>query len=73
MHDDTNYTATADRAVQHSPWLLVNEAAERARCKRRHIYDAIAQRQLKASRLGGRRSIRVHIDDLDAYLRSVTR
>ena len=73
-HYDINQPVMPARDdMGRTPWLLVPECAERARCRDRHIYDAIAAGHLKAARLGGRRSIRVHVADLDAYLRSVTR
>jgi excisionase family DNA binding protein len=37
-----------------SPWLTVEEAANRLRCKRQRIYDLLSQRKLSRHKEGGR-------------------
>lgn len=58
-----------------SPWLTTKEAAERARCHRDTIYDALHQEELeKGTGLRGRQrkapngSWLIHVDDLDAWI-----
>lgn len=41
-----------------SPWLTVEEAAKRLRCKRQRIYDLLAQRKLTRHKEGGRTLLR---------------
>jgi hypothetical protein len=70
---ELNKTARAVR-VPTSPWLSPLEAAERSRCHRSVIYDALWLHQEKpGSGLKGRQrtaphgSWLIHIDDLDAW------
>lgn len=70
---ELNRTARAVR-VPTSPWLSPLEAAERSRCHRNVIYDALWLHQEKpGSGLKGRQrtaphgSWLIHIDDLDAW------
>jgi excisionase family DNA binding protein len=53
-----------------SPWLTVNEAAERAKCGDRLLRREINAGRLRAARLGLRRDIRLHVDWVDAWLRA---
>lgn len=52
-----------------SPWLTVPEAAKRARRNRHTILDALACEELRGHRRGDRGRWRVHVDDLDAWVR----
>ncbi|MGF0311187.1 helix-turn-helix domain-containing protein [Rhodococcus sp. IEGM1428] len=61
--------------VSTSPWLTAQEAADRARCHRETIYDALHQDELKAGTgLCGRQRTApkgawlIHVDDLDAWV-----
>ena len=47
-------------------WLTVSEAAERARCGRRAIYNAAKAGQLRAGRMGGR--LRFRPEAVDGWL-----
>ncbi len=51
-----------------TPWLTVREAAGRARCGHRSIYNATRSGQLRAARLGGRRELRFLPEWIDAWL-----
>jgi excisionase family DNA binding protein len=51
-----------------SPWLRVGEAAARARCGRRVIYQAVRRGELRAARIGARRDLRIHIQWIDQWL-----
>ncbi|MDJ0426017.1 hypothetical protein QNA19_08815 [Rhodococcus fascians] len=63
-----------DVRVPTSPWLSTQEVAERARCHRQSIYDALWLHEDKpGSGLKGRQKTApqgawlIHIDDLDAW------
>jgi excisionase family DNA binding protein len=49
-------------------WLTVREAAGRARCGERSIYNAVRSGKLRAARLGGRRELRFLAEWIDAWL-----
>jgi excisionase family DNA binding protein len=49
-------------------WLIVEEAAQHARCGKRSIYAAVQNGQLRAARLGGRRELRFLAEWIDAWL-----
>jgi excisionase family DNA binding protein len=49
-------------------WLTVHEAADRARCGERSIYNAVRSGKLRAARLGGRRELRFLAEWIDAWL-----
>jgi hypothetical protein len=70
---ELNRTAREVR-VPTSPWLTPREAAERARCSRESVYEALWLHQEKPdSGLKGRQKTApqgawlIHIDDLDAW------
>jgi excisionase family DNA binding protein len=49
-------------------WLTVSEAAEYAGVSRDTIYTACERRELHHARIGGRRSIRLKPEWIDAWL-----
>lgn len=51
-----------------SPWMTVREAAARAKCGERSIYNATRTGKLRAARLGGRRELRFLSEWVDAWL-----
>ena len=51
-----------------SPWLTVRQAAEYLGLSPDTIYDACARGHLRHARVGGRRSIRLRTEWLDAWL-----
>ena len=60
------------RTVQ-SPWLTVEEAAQRARCGVKTIYREVRAGRLRAARVGGRRELRLLSAWVDEWLvRSTT-
>jgi excisionase family DNA binding protein len=58
-------------APELTPWLTVKQAAARAQCGVKTIYNAVARRRLKAARLGARRELRIHRTWLDAWIESI--
>ncbi len=50
------------------PWLTVTEAAQRAGVGRKTIYREIKAGRLKASRIGGRRELRMRPEWVDQWL-----
>lgn len=52
-----------------SPWLTVPEAAAYARRDRHTILDALGDHTLRGHRRGDRGRWRIHVDDLDAWIR----
>ena len=50
------------------PWLNVGEAAEYAGLSRDTIYTACERKELRHARVGGRRSIRLKPEWIDAWL-----
>ena len=50
------------------PWLTVGEGAEYAGVSRDTIYTACERRELRHARVGGRRSIRLKPEWIDAWL-----
>lgn len=66
-------------AVTDTPWLTVKDAAARARCGRASILAALADESLRGHRPPAknpgepqRGRWRIHVDDLDAWLRGET-
>jgi excisionase family DNA binding protein len=53
-------------------WLTVKEAAARAKCSTKLIYLAVRRGQLRASRLGVRRDIRILESWLDSWMMSLS-
>lgn len=51
-----------------TPWLTVDEAAERIRGTRQRVYDLVHQGRLQPARDG--RRVLFHRDDIDRYLAS---
>ena len=51
-----------------SPWLVISEAASYARVSPKTIYRSVESGQLRAARVGGRRSLRFKAAWLDEYL-----
>ena len=54
-------------------WLTVSEGAEYAGVSRDTIYTACERRELHHSRIGGRRSIRLKPEWIDAWLERYAR
>lgn len=53
-----------------SPWLTVDEAAERLRCSPKTIYRLVKQRKLRAAVIGGKRALRFRDAWIDQYAES---
>jgi excisionase family DNA binding protein len=51
-----------------TPWLTPQQAAQRAQCSKKLVYNAVRAGKLKAARLGVRNDIRIHADWLDAWI-----
>jgi excisionase family DNA binding protein len=64
--------SSTSRISSSSPWLTVNEAAERARCGPKLIYREVAAGRLKAARVGGRRELRILPGWVDQWLLAQT-
>lgn len=50
------------------PWLTVGEGADYAGVSRDTIYTACERKELRHARVGGRRSIRLKAEWIDAWL-----
>ena len=59
-------------AGERSPWLTVDEAADRARCGPKLIYREVRARRLAAARVGGRRELRLRAEWVDDWLMRAT-
>jgi excisionase family DNA binding protein len=57
-----------DSDTRISPWLTVQEAAQRARCGPRVIYRKVQAGRLRSARVGGRRELRLLADWIDDWL-----
>jgi excisionase family DNA binding protein len=53
---------------QSTPWLTVEQAAERARCGVKTIYREVRAGRLRAARVGGRRELRLLVEWVDDWL-----
>ena len=53
---------------QSSPWLTVEQAAERARCGAKTLYREVRAGRLRAVRVGGRRELRFLAEWVDGWL-----
>ena|SRR5579862_976509 len=51
-----------------SPWLKVSEAAKRAQCGTRVLYEAVRKGRLRAVRVNERRDLRLRAEWVDAWL-----
>lgn len=51
-----------------SPWLNVQDAADRARCGCKCIYRAVARGRLRAVKVDGRGSLRLKVEWIDEWL-----
>lgn len=69
--DHMNIETTASTPVP-TPWLTVDEAADRARCGPKLIYREVRAGRLKAARVGGRRELRLLVEWIDTWLRAAT-
>ena len=56
-----------------SPWLTVDEAATRAQCGKRMLYREGQARRLRAVKVGGRRTLRLRAEWVDAWLEAASR
>lgn len=56
------------QTLDHTPWLTVDEAAQRARCGVKTIYREVRAGRLRAARLGGRRELRLLAAWVDEWL-----
>ena len=54
-----------------SPWLNVSQTAKYMCCGPKLVYREIAARRLRAAVIGGRRTYRIKIEWVDAYLESM--
>lgn len=53
-----------------SPWLTIDDAAARAKCGTKTLRREAAAGRLRAVRVGGRRSLRLRAEWIDAWLES---
>lgn len=58
--------------MSDSPWLKVPEAADRARCGVSTVLRALAAEELRGYQGGKGGRWRIHVDDLDAWVRGET-
>lgn len=56
------------KPLSDSPWLTVEEAAQRARCGIKLIYREVRAGRLQAARVGGRRELRLLGEWVDEWL-----
>jgi excisionase family DNA binding protein len=61
-----------NKTVERSPWLTVEEAAQRARCGIKTIYREVRAGRLRAARVGGRRELRLLPAWVDEWLMQST-
>ena len=61
MSDDSSVSVA-------SPWMVIAEAAAYLRLSSKTIYRAVEADQLRAARVGGRRSLRFKAEWLDEYM-----
>jgi excisionase family DNA binding protein len=54
--------------VAHQGWLKVEAAARYAGISRDTVYTACEREELRHARVGGRRSIRLRVEWIDAWL-----
>ena len=51
-----------------TPWLRVDEAADRAKCSRKTLYKEVKAKRLRAAVIGGRRELRFRAEWVDEWL-----
>ena len=56
-------------SATESPWLTVAEAGERAQCGRKTFHAEVQAKRLRAAHIGAGRSLRIHIEWVDDWLR----
>ena len=61
-----------DTPIVNDPWLLLAEGAARLRVHEATLRRAIKRGQLRAARVGGRKSIRLRASWCDAWLEQTT-
>jgi excisionase family DNA binding protein len=71
VEPSTSATApvAASTSTTPSPWLDVSAAARRLGVSRSFVYTVIRQGSLRAAKLAGRRSLRIHVDWCDSFVR----
>ncbi len=69
----TGDSETAQVPGPSSPWLTVKEAADHASLSADSIYTACERGELRHARVGGRRTIRLRPEWIDAWLEQHTR
>jgi excisionase family DNA binding protein len=62
--------AAPEKKKPETPWLTVQEAADRASVSTRLIYENIQRGRLRGARLGARHQIRIHEQWLDDWINS---
>jgi excisionase family DNA binding protein len=50
-----------------TPWLTVEQASSRLQVSKKTLYRAVAERKLRAARIGGKRALRFLPEWVDAY------
>ena len=76
MHEDVEDTITDNldqvgsrpSLGQPTPWLTVQEAADRAKCGIKLIYREVKAGRLQATRVSDRRTLRFLAEWIDAWL-----
>ena len=58
-------------AVPPSPWLNVAQSAKYIGCGPKLVYAEIKRGRLRAAAIGGRRTYRIRIEWVDAYLEAM--
>lgn len=61
-------SSDSDAGLPLSPWLTVREAAMHVQCGVKTIYREVKAGQLRATRVGGRRELRLLPEWIDAWL-----
>ncbi|HJN17465.1 MAG TPA: excisionase family DNA-binding protein [Armatimonadota bacterium] len=54
--------------VPPSPWLTVAQAAKYIGCGPKLVYREISAKRIRAAAIGGRRTYRIKLEWVDAYL-----
>ena len=69
---NTNMELPGSPNTNASPWLTVEDAAQRARCGVKTIYREVHAKRLRAARIGGRRELRLLPEWIDQWLVETT-